>query len=524
LKAESLEKITYPTGGQAIFEYEPHEYSSYVNRKDVSQLVDTVNTLTGGLRIRKIKLLDHKQHIIKETDYIYKKDYNSDSDLSSGILAGIPEYRDKFEFTIGEGLGEYVVVVYNDYIPGPLSLTNGNHITYSEVVEKVKGNGFTVHTFTNFDSSGMYSDENALKRWASLTEKDTPISSLAYIRGKPLTQSIYSENKKLLKQVVNKYSTFSINLIDNNYVRSVYTIPFYYNSGGLMAALDFPYKIYTGKHNLTSQTVTIYDAAQSEHVSTTKTYSYNSDNFLQSDTTVASDGSRLITKYNYTKDILGRGGIEKSAYQWLVDNHILRTPIEQLTYKNNQLINASFVNYKTFPDIPAARKVYPSEILQLETEKPLVDYNTTGIDTRLKPQLYYDRYDENGNVLQVHKVDGFTVSYLWGYDKLYPIAEIVGVTYDETVSALGENDLQILSGNAVSDEELRTKMQLLRNNLPKAMVTSYTHRPLVGMTSQTDPNGITTYYEYDEFNRLKIERDHEGNVLKQYEYHYYQNE
>ena len=44
------------------------------------------------------------------------------------------------------------------------------------------------------------------------------------------------------------------------------------------------------------------------------------------------------------------------------------------------------------------------------------------------------------------------------------------------------------------------------------------------MTSETDPNGITTYYEHDDFNRLKIVRDHEGNVLNQYEYHYHQNE
>jgi hypothetical protein len=49
-------------------------------------------------------------------------------------------------------------------------------------------------------------------------------------------------------------------------------------------------------------------------------------------------------------------------------------------------------------------------------------------------------------------------------------------------------------------------------------MTTYTHLPGVGMTSQTDPNGHTTYYEYDALGRLSAIRDNERRLLKSYQY------
>ncbi len=53
-----------------------------------------------------------------------------------------------------------------------------------------------------------------------------------------------------------------------------------------------------------------------------------------------------------------------------------------------------------------------------------------------------------------------------------------------------------------------------------AMVTTYTYEPLVGITSQCDPNNNITYYEYDELNRLSLVRDQDRNVLKRVCYNY----
>ena len=52
------------------------------------------------------------------------------------------------------------------------------------------------------------------------------------------------------------------------------------------------------------------------------------------------------------------------------------------------------------------------------------------------------------------------------------------------------------------------------------MVTTYAHYPGIGMIAQTSPNGVTSYFEYDEFNRLKYVKDDQRNILKKFEYNY----
>ncbi len=53
-----------------------------------------------------------------------------------------------------------------------------------------------------------------------------------------------------------------------------------------------------------------------------------------------------------------------------------------------------------------------------------------------------------------------------------------------------------------------------------ALMTTYTHAPGIGLTSTSDANSRSIHYEYDELNRLSLLRDHDRNVLKQYQYYY----
>jgi YD repeat-containing protein len=97
-----------------------------------------------------------------------------------------------------------------------------------------------------------------------------------------------------------------------------------------------------------------------------------------------------------------------------------------------------------------------------------------------------------------------------------PVSETTGITvngwqFHEYVFQLSATGSVVLTGYIDIDE--------LRLHPFTAQMTTYTYDPLVGKTSETDINNITTYYEYDEFFRLKCEKDQKGNVRRNFIYH-----
>lgn len=91
---------------------------------------------------------------------------------------------------------------------------------------------------------------------------------------------------------------------------------------------------------------------------------------------------------------------------------------------------------------------------------------------------------------------------------------INGWTYYEKVISLSANSSSVtLTINSGKIDEVRL--------LPfDALMTTDTYDPLLGKTSETDADNITTYYEYDEFGRVKRIKDQYGSIVKQYVYHY----
>ena len=53
-----------------------------------------------------------------------------------------------------------------------------------------------------------------------------------------------------------------------------------------------------------------------------------------------------------------------------------------------------------------------------------------------------------------------------------------------------------------------------------AQMVTYTYKPLFGLSSITDEKDVTTSFVYDSLGRLSRVLDNDGNILKEYEYHY----
>jgi YD repeat-containing protein len=71
--------------------------------------------------------------------------------------------------------------------------------------------------------------------------------------------------------------------------------------------------------------------------------------------------------------------------------------------------------------------------------------------------------------------------------------------------------------------EAKLKDGSLQQALPNAQVTTCTYKPLVGVTSITEPDGTTPYYEYDGLGRLTaayILNDGIKEYLQDLDYHY----
>ncbi len=131
----------------------------------------------------------------------------------------------------------------------------------------------------------------------------------------------------------------------------------------------------------------------------------------------------------------------------------------------------------------------------------------------------------NGSISRNGVTDGqqYRISY-WSKSGAYTIT---GGTVDNTITGRSKDGwsyhehlvtattatISIAGGGLIDEVRLYPK---------GAQMTSYTYDPLIGISSQSDANNRISYYEYDSFQRLRLIRDQDGNILKTIEYKFQQ--
>uniref|UniRef100_UPI00292CB3B8 hypothetical protein n=1 Tax=Pedobacter nutrimenti TaxID=1241337 RepID=UPI00292CB3B8 len=224
------------------------------------------------------------------------------------------------------------------------------------------------------------------------------------------------------------------------------------------------------------------------------------------ETILTSDGLAREVNYKYPHEMVSLGRDPNGIYQGMITRNIISPVVEQTIVKNGKtsLERRNFIQ-------PFSNIYVPGSVDVLNTVS-----NTD--ETRIR----YEAYDNKGNPLSLAQEKGAKINYVWSYNGQYPIAEIKNADYSSVVSALG-GEAAVATFSAKPSPittEVNSFLANLRTSLPNAQVTTFMYEPLVGLVSQTDAKGQTTYYEYDEFLRLKNVKDQNGNIIKNNIYHY----
>ena len=487
-------------------------------------------TVFGGLRVKRIINNDGN------TDNVRQFIYTDSLGVSTGAANNFPFYTTDTPITIVKpSCNTCIFKSISSVSLGGLALTQGSTVGYERVTE-LNGNagegGKSEYTFTNPKSNPDWSTASSFPY--------PPETSFDWVRGMQLSQTVFKKANGNYVKVQEKksnyeltgYDTFSVSKTGLKVEKAVYDQCGSLSFGGEVDydtyySIDF-YQNKTSFPKLLSDTTRIYDQNNSVLVSQTITnYQYSANNLQPASlSSINSNGDRTIENRKYSGDYQFTASPTQSraaVLKTMLDKNYLNAIVEKTNFKQTgsqatRLTNSAYNSFN--PNHFCPDTVYTLPVAAPTTSfTPAVNIsNALGIDSRYNAELIYQLFDGVGNVQQAVDKLGVVTTFLYGYDNAYPVAKLAGITYSQVSGIVNQ---ALLNNISVTDQALRNEINRVKSLLPaNALVTTYTYAPLIGITSQTDPNGRTTYYEYDAFNRLKRIKDHDGNTVKVMDYQY----
>lgn len=412
--------------------------------------------------------------------------------------------KTEYHYRLGWNAGEDSICIgNNEYV----HRTKTRRASYVQIIELGVYDASPYYTLQHKDSSPKFTE---------------PITSWC---GDYLTKEIkYDLNGKPVESTEYKYSLHPSNktfayLQSKYYIR--YDVPWAildFETGSIVDKFyNFQLDILwganyyrTGSRRLDAIIQTRYSGETSNK--TIKTFDYYNVgdvvNVVKSETVTNSDGNTVRNNYTYPFNY------NVSPLNSMTNKNMLMTPVEQYTSVNGMVTDGAFVEYKEHGIF-----IKPDKAFRLHTTRPLSDFSPSNPggnhDSRYDETISIKWDDTHANIIETREEGDVTTTYIWGYHNSLLVAKIENATYAEVTSYCNPEELQ-----EKTNKELVEIFQYLRENLPNAMVTSYTYDTARNLLSVTDPSGKTASYEYDSASRLKITRDVEDNIINKYEYHY----
>ncbi|VFA41232.1 RHS repeat protein [Chryseobacterium indologenes] len=522
-----LKKITYPTKGYSEFIYEPHDYNKVIEAQTSLPfeffIEPSEKKIAGGLRIKKtITDPGDAQNIIKE---YYYTDTGTATGNSTGVLSGKPVY---FEEDQNSGARIYR---FADMPILPSNNTRGKHVVYTKVTEKTSetnNNGTTEYIFSNSDNGYLDKRANGFSFFAFNNSsiynnlRKMSYNSLDFERGKPLNIIKKDKNGNIVHQTNFKYNDsparFENTIRAYDFQSNVYGEPIYYGAytylHGMAELIRLAaYNIYAYNPYLSEKKeIYYYNNVPSLTETTQYTYESAQHNQMTKQTFLDSSGILKTSSLSYAHE---------KDNQLMISKNMVGIPLETITSQTTNGATKTLSRVET---------MYPSSVPTSQSGDLVLPLSVKTYDILNNipsTEVTYDYYDNKGNVIQYTTKDGATVGIVWGYNKSLPIAKIEGkdAAYFMTMLADENNTLSIASNSdidIITEENFRTKLDLFqsRQNFFNVLITTYTHDPLIGVTSITPPSKIRTFYKYDSAGRLEKVVDANGQVLKEMKYNY----
>ncbi|NII28881.1 hypothetical protein HB364_27635 [Pseudoflavitalea sp. X16] len=435
IKAGSLKKVTYPTGGYTEFTFEGHNFS-----------IDNYWPIAGGLRIAQIETNPgYGPSTIKQ--YSYLNYLSSEKCINLGnpyytyywnrdiVAEPSPDGDKNVSFGVPASLAYTNTYAIRAEGSSQLVLGSGSNAVYTTVKESTIGNGYTIYEFSfaidgesgtgGGDASedilfpglfyGAYVDVYNSGGWDMNRVLTFSMTSCMYPypkffnndwrRGHLKMKEIYAENGDLLERDSIVYQIQALKGVPGYVVFEWlngrgYNYARYYNVGGLVKPIKEVTRIFQ-EDGSSLQSVKELEYNSTAHKQLTKTRQYSSKD------------EPITTQYYYPTEY-------GSAFTLLKDKNILSS-IDTRTYRGSRLITGTQTEYND--------NGQPLKVRKAENASVDIPFNNQTPYTFTEESVI--SYNSNHLLESVKDKSGIYKGYIWGYNNTYPIAEVINAASNE---------------------------------------------------------------------------------------------